>query len=85
MPRRTNTLTAHTAQGMREMMAGMVLVSAVVGMGAVAMTMALSLPTWAVVMSYPAVCSLTLLMTAALFSIRSRQSAPDQRALRTQA
>lgn len=84
MPRRTNTLTAHTAQGMREMMAGMVLISAVIGMGAVALTLALSLPVWAVVISYPAVCSLTLLMTAAVWSIRSRQSSGPQ-LMRTQA
>ncbi len=67
------------------MMAGMVLVSAVVGLAAVAMTLALSLPIWAVVISYPAVCSLTLLLTAALWSIRARQSVPSERTLRTQA
>lgn len=66
------------------MMAGMVLVSAVVGMGAVAVTLALSLPIWAVVISYPVVCSLTLLMTAAVWSIRSRQSS-GQQMLHTQA
>lgn len=84
MPRRTNTLTTRAAQGMREMIAGLVLVSAVVGMGAVAVTLALSLPIWAVVISYPVVCSLTLLTTAAVWSIRSRQSA-GQQILRTQA
>lgn len=65
------------------MIAGMVLVSAVVGMAAVAATLALSLPTWAVVMTYPLVCSLTLLLTAALWSIRSRQSVHADQALRT--
>lgn len=84
LPRRTNTLTTRAAQGMREMIAGLVLVSAVVGMGAVAVTLALSLPIWAVVISYPVVCSLTLLTTAAVWSIRSRQSA-GQPILRTQA
>jgi membrane protein implicated in regulation of membrane protease activity len=69
--------------GMREMIAGMVLVSAVVGMAAVATTLALSLPTWAVVMTYPVVCSLTLLLAAALWSIRSRQSVHAEQALRT--
>ena len=64
------------------MMAGMVLVSAMVGMGAVAMTLALSLPMWTVVISYPAVCSLTLLLTAALWNIRSRQTVRADQALR---
>lgn len=64
------------------MMAGMVLVSAMVGMMAVATTLALSLPLWTVVISYPAVCSLTLLLTAALFSIRARQSVQAEQPLR---
>ena len=50
----------------------------------IAVTLALSLPIWAVVISYPVVCSLTLLTTAAVWSIRSRQSA-GQPILRTQA
>lgn len=66
------------------MIAGMVLVSAAVGMGAVAMTLALSLPMWAVLLSYPAVASLTLLLTAAMSSIRSR-SLQAQRSLHTPA
>ncbi|MES2541489.1 MAG: hypothetical protein V4720_15915 [Pseudomonadota bacterium] len=66
------------------MIAGMVLVSAMVGIAAVATTVALSLPTWAIVLSYPAVCSLTLLLTAALWSIRSRQSVHAHRALNPQ-
>lgn len=65
------------------MIAGMVLVSAVVGMGAVAVTLTLSLPIWTVVITYPVVCSLTLLTTAAVWSIRSRNAA-GQPMLRTQ-
>lgn len=82
MPRPTHTLRESNTWGMREMMAGMVLVSAMVGMGAVAVTLALSLPLWTVVISYPAVCSLTLLLTAALWSIRARQSVQAEQAIR---
>lgn len=64
------------------MMAGMVLVSAIVGMTAVATTMALSLPVWTVVISYPAVCSLTLLLTAALWNIRAREPVQAEQPLR---
>lgn len=64
------------------MMAGMVLVSAIVGMMAVATTMALSLPVWTVVISYPAVCSLTLLLTAALWNIRAREPVQAEQPLR---
>lgn len=66
------------------MVAGMLLVSAVVGMAAVAATAALSLPTWVVVASYPAVCSLTLLLVAALWSIRHNQPARAEQLLRPQ-
>jgi hypothetical protein len=61
------------------MLAGMVLVSAVVGMVAVAATLVLSLPTWMTLLAYPGVCSLTLLFTAALWSIRSDRAARDHR------
>lgn len=64
------------------MMAGMVLVSAIVGMMAVATTMALSLPVWTIVISYPAVCSLTLLLTAALWNIRAREPVQADQPLR---
>lgn len=64
------------------MMVGMVLVSAMVGMAAVGMTLALSLPVWTVLISYPAVCSLTLLLTAALWNIRSRQTVRADQPLR---
>lgn len=67
---------------MRKMMVGMVLVSALIGMAAVGMTLALSLPMWTVVISYPTVCSLTLLLTAALWNIRSRQTVRADQPLR---
>lgn len=66
------------------MMAGMVLVSAAVGMLAVAAAVALSLPTWIVLACYPAVCSLTLLLSAALWNIRTQQPLHAERALRPQ-
>ena len=56
------------------MLAGLVLFSAIVGLGAVAATVALSLPTWLVIASYPAVCSLTLLLTAAFWNLRATQT-----------
>lgn len=60
------------------MIAGMVLFSAVVGMVTVAAALAMSVPIWMALAAYPAVCSLTLLMTAALMTVRNRQTArPD--------
>lgn len=53
------------------MLAGLVLVSSFAGILAVAACLALSTPLWAALIAYPAVCSLTLLLTAALWSIRS--------------
>lgn len=57
------------------MIAGMVLFSAVVGMVTVAAALAMSVPIWMALAAYPAVCSLTLLMTAALMTVRNRQTA----------
>jgi hypothetical protein len=58
-------------QGVREMLAGQVLVSAVVGLAAMVATVAVSAPILATLVAYPAVCSLTLLLMAALWNIRS--------------
>ena len=63
------------AWGIRQMIAGMVLFSAVVGMVTVAAALAMSVPIWMALAAYPAVCSLTLLMTAALMTVRNRQTA----------
>jgi hypothetical protein len=57
-------------QGVREMLAGQVLVSAVAGLAAMVATVALSAPMLATLIAYPAVCSLTLLLMAALWNIR---------------
>lgn len=66
------------------MLAGTLLFSAVIGMVAVAATLVMSMPLWMTLLAYPAVCSLTLLLTAALISIRSGQTA-RQRGVATMA
>ena len=53
------------------MIAGFVLVSAVVGMIVTGLAVVFSLPLWVTLAAYPAVSSLTLLMLAALWNIRS--------------
>lgn len=59
------------AWGLQEMIAGFVLLSAAIGMVVMGLTVALSLPLWVSVIAYPVVCSLTLLLLAALWNIRS--------------
>ena len=66
------------------MIAGLVLLSTAVGMAAVATALTLSLPLWVTLVAYPVVCSLTLLLTAALFSLRSGQRAPAKQLLQSQ-
>ena len=58
------------------MLAGFVLLSAAIGILTMGATVALSLPTWMTLAAYPATCSLTLLICAAAWSIRSRAEAP---------
>ncbi|MCU0902974.1 MAG: hypothetical protein MUE83_03755 [Tabrizicola sp.] len=41
-------------------------------------TIALSLPTWVSLAAYPAICSLTLLVCAAMYSIRTQAMNPRQ-------
>jgi hypothetical protein len=67
------------------MLAGMILISAAVGLLAVAATAALSFPAWVVLLSYPAICSLTLVAIAALASMRSAEPARSEQFLHTQA
>lgn len=69
-------------QGVREMLAGQVLVSAVAGMAATAVAVALSAPVLATMVAYPAVCSLTLLLMAAVWNIRSVQMRQTDRYFR---
>ncbi len=57
------------------MLAGFVLLSAAIGFLAMGATIALSLPTWITLAVYPATCSLTLLIFAAAWSIRTTADA----------
>lgn len=66
------------------MLAGFVLLSAAIGVLAMGATVALSLPAWMTLASYPVVCSLMLLICAATFSIRSRVEAPRPQMQRRQ-
>jgi len=61
------------------MLAGFVILSAAIGVVAMAATIALSLPTWITLAAYPAICSLTLLICGAAWSLRSTAEAPNGR------
>jgi hypothetical protein len=61
---------------LRKMLAGFVILSAAIGVMAMGATIALSLPTWITLAAYPAICSLTLLICAAAWSIRTTAKAP---------
>lgn len=55
------------------MLAGFIILSAAIGVVAMGATIALSLPTWITLATYPAVCSLTLLICAAVWNIRTTE------------
>ncbi|HLQ19710.1 MAG TPA: hypothetical protein VK146_12100 [Tabrizicola sp.] len=74
----------NNAQGERQMILGLVLVSAAVGTVAIASGIALSLPAWMIALCYPLACSLTLLLTAALYNIRQGQPARVAHQMRPQ-
>ncbi len=61
-------------QGVLEMLAGQVLVSAVAGIAAMVGTVALSAPVLTTLVAYPVVCSLTLLLTSAAWNLRVVQT-----------
>lgn len=63
------------AWGLKHMIAGLVLVSSVVGLVAMAAAIFLSVPIWLALLGYPVVCSLTLLLAATLSSLRATQQA----------
>ena len=63
------------AWGLKHMIAGLVLVSSVVGLAAMTAAIFLSVPIWIALLGYPVVCSLTLLLTAMLSSLRATQRA----------
>lgn len=58
------------------MIAGFVLLSAAVGIVFLVASLALSVPVWIAVAACPAVCSLTLLLISALWSMRSSTPTP---------
>jgi hypothetical protein len=58
------------------MLAGFVLLSAAIGIVVVAATVAMSVPAWMALAAYPAICSLSLLICAAAWSIRTTESQP---------
>lgn len=62
------------AWGLKHMLAGLVLMSAMIGLVAVSGALALSVPTWVALMLYPAVCSLSLLSLAAIGNLRTGSS-----------
>lgn len=66
----TSILIIHFAWGLREMLAGYVLLSAVIGTIFVGAIIALSVPVWIALVAYPVICSLTLLLCAAVWSFR---------------
>lgn len=53
------------------MIAGFVLLSAAVGIVFMIVSVALSVPLWIAAAAFPAVCSLTLLLISAMWSMRS--------------
>ena len=73
------------AWGLRHMIAGLILVSAAVGLMATAAAFALSVPAWIALASYPVVCSLTLLLTAAFVATRSTRDPQSIQLLHPQA
>ena len=72
------------AWGLKHMLAGLVLLSAAIGLVAVGGALALSLPTWMALALYPVVGSLSLLLLAAIGSLRS-STAPVAALVRQQA
>jgi hypothetical protein len=81
---RTNIMV-NDVRGVRDMLAGQVLVSAVVGLAAMVGMIALSAPILVSLAVYPAVCSLTLLLTAVLRYNRAVDARQDETFSRAQA
>lgn len=85
MPFATRNLNAFNARGLRQMLAGMVLLSMAVGLVAIGASLALAVPTWIALAAYPVVCSVTLLITAALWNLRTSAVGSNQPLARSQA
>jgi hypothetical protein len=85
LPRYASTLIMFFAWGLKHMVAGLVLVSAAVGMVAMAAAFLLSVPVWVALLGYPVVCSLTLLLAATVSALRATQPAQAVQMLHPQA
>lgn len=75
----TGILIIQFAWGLREMLAGYVLLSAVIGTIFVGAIIALNVPVWIALVAYPAICSLTMLLCAAAWNIRTSTTATENR------
>ena len=60
------------------MIAGLVLISASVGLVTMVAAALLSAPLWIVIVGYPVVCSLTLLLAATVSGLRTTQATQVQ-------
>lgn len=85
LPRYASSVILFFAWGLKHMIAGLVLVSAAVGLVAMAAAVFLSVPAWIVLVGYPVVCSLTLLLAATFLGLRSTQAPQTAQMLRPQA
>ena len=85
LPRHASSVIMFFAWGLKHMIAGLVLVSAMVGLVAMATAVFLSVPVWIALLGYPVVCSLTLLLAATLSSLRATQAPQAVQMLHPQA
>lgn len=85
LPRYASSLNVFFAWGLKHMIAGLVLVSAAVGLMAVAAGILLSVPTWLILVGYPVVSSLTLMLAATFSGLRATQATQTAQILHQQA
>ena len=85
LPRRACNLVMFFAWGLKHMLAGLVLLSAAVGLVGMGVAFTLAVPAWVALALYPAICSLMMLTSAAILSRRATQSAQAAQFLRRQA
>lgn len=85
LPRRACNLIVFFAWGLKHMLAGLVLLSAAVGLVVTGGAFTLAVPAWFALVLYPAICSLAMLTSAAIMALRAPQSAHAAQGLRQQA
>lgn len=73
------------AWGLKHMLAGLVMMSGLMGLLVMAAAFALSAPVWMALALYPVSCSLTLLLMATIMNFRSARPASGAPLLRQQA